>query len=313
MNRIPRLLFVALLALGLAACQREAQQGADPKTLAGDGPAEASARVAAELEANDVLGALQAALPPSAIARMKTEFEAARKEASSEEDRLEFAAVMSKLTAADAEAALMAELEPALKKFEAEMKAQMPLFIAMGRGFSEQWVKENPQLTQTQKQQIAGLLDGVAKWLGAVDFADRGLARQAVAATVSTARKLDLQSLDQLRTLEFEQAMAKAGIVMAGVKQVLAIYGLKVDESLASVQTSVVSQEGDSAKVKMAYRFFDQTLEVESDMVRREGRWFGKETIEGIEKQLAEASAGAAIEAPQADAAATDADGAGDE
>ncbi len=324
MNRLATVCLSALLALGLTACQREAQPGADSKSMAGDGPAEATQRVAAELRDNDLLGALQAALPPSAIERMKAEFESSRKEAPSEDDRLEFAAVMGKLTAADAEAALMAELEPALQKYEAEMKAQMPLLIAMGRGFSEQWVQDNPQLSDTQKKQIAGLLDGVAKWLGEVDFADRELARRAVSAMVQTARKLELKSLDELQSLEFEQAMAKAGVVMGGVKEVLSIYGLMVDDSLASVRTSVVSQDGDAAKVKMAYRFFDQTLEVESDMVRREGRWFGRETIEGIEKQLAAAAADAAAasveaapaampEAPAPEAAAADADGAGDE
>lgn len=324
MNRLATLCLSALLALGLTACERDAQPGADSKSMAGDGPAEASQRVAAELKDNDVLGALQAALPPSAIERMKVEFENSRKEAPNEDERLEFAAVMAKLTADDAEAALMAELEPALQKYEAEMKAQMPLLIAMGRGFSEQWVKENPQLTETQKKQIAGLLDGVARWLGEVNFADRELARRAVSTMVQTARKLELKTLDQLQALEFEQAMAKAGVVMGGVKDVLSIYGLKIDDSLASVRASVLSQEGDSAKVKMAYRFFDQTLEVESDMVRREGRWFGKETIEGIEKQLAAAAADSAaasveavpadaLQAPAPEAAAADADGAGDE
>lgn len=282
MNRIFAFCLAALAGLVLAGCQSETQQMADAKSLQGDGPADVSERIARDLKDNNLLGALQAALPPQAFEKMKADYERERQQPPSEEDRAEFAAQMAKLTAADAESALAAELEPMLQKYETEMKAQMPLMLAMGRGFAQQWVQESKELNAEQKQQTGQFLDAAVKWLESVDFADRALARQAIAKLVATARALDLKTLDDLQALSFEEATAKGGIAFAGAKDILAVYGVKVDEALGSVRASVLREEGDGAAVNIEYRLFGQPLQVETEMVRHDGRWYGKDSLASL-------------------------------
>lgn len=301
MTRFPAVCLAAVLGLALAGCQSEPQQAADEKTLSADSPADAATRIARDLKDNNLLGAVQAAVPPAHFEKLKLEYEQGRKEPASDEDRASFAENMAKLTAPDAEQVLMAELEPMLQKFEAEMAAQMPLMVGMGRGFAQQWLQESKELSDEQKKQAGDLLDAVAKWLGEVRFTDRELARQAIGKAVSTARALQLKTIDDLQALSFEQAMAKGGIAFAGIKDILALYGMKVDEALGSVSASVLAQEGDSAKISMQYRLFGQPLQVETDMVRRDGRWYGKDSLAQLDREASAAAISAADGAQDAD------------
>jgi len=301
MTRFPAVCLAAVLGLALAGCQSEPQQAADEKTLSADSPADAATRIARDLKDNNLLGAVQAAVPPAHFEKLKLEYEQGRQEPASDEDRASFAENMAKLTAPDAEQALMAELEPVLQKFEAEMAAQMPLMIGMGRAFSQQWLQESKELSDEQKKQAGDLLDAIAKWLQEVKFTDRELARQAIGKAVSTARALQLKTIDDLQALSFEQAMAKGGIAFAGIKDILALYGMKVDEALGSVSASVLAQEGDSAKISMQYRLFGQPLQVETDMVRRDGRWYGKDSLAQLDREASAAAISAADGAQDAD------------
>ncbi len=291
MRSLYRITAVAFFGLLLAACQPDKTDVANPKALGSDDPAEVTERIAADLKADNLLAALQAAVPPAAFDAMKAEYEKSRAEAPSEADRVEFADNIAKLTADNAEATLMAELEPMLVKYETEMAAQLPMFVAMGNGYAQQWLQEDKTLSEDQKKQAVQMIDAVGKWLGSVNFADRKLAGQAIDRVVAGARALELKTIDDVQALTFEQAAGKASIISATVKDVLALYGLKINDALASVQASVVSEQADAARISVEYKFFDQPLKVETDMVRQEGRWYGKDTLAKVERDLAAASA----------------------
>ncbi|MGQ0802021.1 MAG: hypothetical protein ACT4NL_18140 [Pseudomarimonas sp.] len=291
-----RLTAIALLGLLLAACQPDTSEVADSKTLESDDPAEVTERIAADLKADNLLGALQAAVPPVVFDELKSDYEKSRAEKPSEADRAEFADNMAKLTADNAEATLLAELEPMLVKYETEMAAQLPMFVAMGNGYAQQWLQEDKTMSADQKQQVTQMLNGVVTWLGSVNFADRKLAGQAIGRLVAGARALELKTIDDAQALTFEQAAGKASIISATVKDVLALYGLKINDALGSVQASVISEEADAARISVEYTFFDQPLKVETDMVRQEGRWYGKDTLAKIARdRAADAAAPPAI------------------
>jgi hypothetical protein len=280
-----------LLGLALTACQSDTPEPTAAKTLAADTPADVTERIAAELKDNNLLAAAQAAVPPQDFDEMRAAYERSRAETPSAEDSAEFAQTMAKLTAPDAEQTLMAELEPALVKFETEMAAQMPLMIGMGRGFAQQWLSESKEFSAEQKTQAGAMLDALAKWLETVKFADRDLAKRAIGYVVATARALDLKTLEEARALTFEEAMGKAGIAFGGAKDVLAVYDLKLDEVLASVNSSVISEQGDEAKVQVEYRMFDQPLRAETEMQRRDGRWYAKDTLAKLDLERAKPAA----------------------
>lgn len=289
MKRYALLAFAGLTALSLAACQKEEAAGESPAVTAEAtaNPADAISATAAKLKQGDVLAVIQMSVPPKHYDRMKTEWKAkVESDPVTDEDRVEFAAMMEKLTASDAETKLFAEAEPELAKFETEMAAQMPLMIGMGQGFAMQAIQANEKLSEAQKKQAGDVVGAVSGWLQGVQFADRELAKQAIGKVAATARSLELKTLDEARALDFEPAMAKAGVAFNGLKDVLEVYGLKLDETFDSVKTELVSQEGDTAKVKVNYQIFNQPLAFETDMVQIEGRWYGKDTVDQLEKEL---------------------------
>jgi len=301
MRRFSRLALAGVLSLGLVACQSQQDTPASSATKA-LGPADTVSRSVADLRRGDLAAVVQAALPPAHYERVKNEWKDKTKaQPSTEEDKKEFADMMAKLTAPDAEAKLYAELEPHIAKAEAEMGAQLPLMVGMGRGFAVQAINESTKLTEAQKQQATQMLDAVAKWVESAKFFDREKAKAALGVAVATARKLELQTLEQLEALEFEQMLQKGGQVWLGFSEILAVYGLNLDAALASVKTEVLSQQGNEAKVKVSYTLFDTPLSFETEMVERDGRWYGKDALAQLDKELAAPAAPAApAEGPEA-------------
>jgi hypothetical protein len=308
MNRFAALALTSLFALGLAACGEETPEDAAATATAKaeqpDTPAEVVDASADALQQGDLLTVLKLTVPPAEFERIKQEWEASKaEEQPTEEEKANFAEMMAKLTAPDAEQQLMAEFEPHLAKYDAEMAAQMPLMIGMGRGFAVQAIQENPDFSEQQKAQATQTIDAVAKWLGETNFSDRARAEQAVEAAVEAARAFEVKTLDELRALQFEQMLQKAGIAFTGTKNVLKVYGLDLDQTFDSVSSEVVNEQGDNATVKVNYQLFGQPLSFQTEMMRVDGRWYGKDTVEQLRKELDDvehAADDAAADAPAA-------------
>jgi hypothetical protein len=115
---------------------------------------------------------------------------------------------------------------------------------------------------------------------------------------------MNLKSLDEARALDYDQSMAKARIAFAGVKDTLNVYGFSLDQTLDSVQTKVVSNDGKNASVQLHYTLLGAPLDATAEMVNVDGRWYGKQMMEKLKEKAAAASAGEAVIAPPPPAAA---------
>jgi len=191
---------------------------------------------------------------------------------------------------------MYAEIEPKLKEFDTQSAQQMPMMIMMGQNFAQSAIQQNKDLNDGQKQQATQMIDATAKWAQNTKFTDPALVKGAIGAICKTARDLNLKSIDEARALSYDQAMQKAGIVLGGVKQVLGVYGLNVDKALDSVKVETVSTTGDAAKVKVSYTAFEQPFSTEGDLVKVDGRWYGKQAMEQWKKHETEADGGAIAE-----------------
>ena len=299
-TKYARFAFAAALAAVAAGCgqsQTAAPTAAAPAAVAApvaSTPDGAMAATVKSLRDNNVAALLDNALPAAEVAKMKADWsKEMNKDPVTDEDRKQFADTMTKLTAPDAEAKMYAEIEPKLKEFDAQSAQQMPMMIAMGQGFAQSSIQQNKDLSDAQKQQASAMIDAAAKWAQQTKFTDPALVKSAIAAICKTARDLNLKTIDEARALTYDQAMQKAGIVLAGVKQVLAVYGLNLDKSLDTVKFETVATNGDTAKVKVTYTAFDQPFATESDLVKVDGRWYGKQAIEQWKKHEAEGAANA--------------------
>lgn len=289
--------FVATLALAslftLAACNKDEAATPVAETPASaakktDDPVEAVNSILAKIKANDLAGVAALALPPAKLdeARAKWAKEKTENPASAEE-KASFAEQMAKHTAPDAEATLYAELEPKLAEFETQMAPQLPMLIGMGQGFAMQAINENQDLNEAQKKQATEVIGALAGWAQTAKFADRDLAKKAISLVVKTARDLDVKTLDEVEALDFDGMLGKAGIAFGGIKNLMALYGIDVDATLASAKPALISQDGDAAKVGITYTFLGKQITSETDMVKVDGRWYGKESLDSIFDSLA--------------------------
>ena len=294
-------LLVALAAVGIGCSQQNSSAPTTPAAVAvatssPEGTITASVKA---LRENNVGALLEITLPPAEVAKMKADWtKEMNKDPVTDEDRKQFADTMTKLTAPDAEAKLYAQIEPQLKEFDAKQAQQMPMMVAMGRGFAQSAIQQSKELTDAQKQQASQLLDAIGNWAQTTHFTDPALVKNAIAAICKTARDLNLKTIDDARALTYDQGMQKAGIILGGVKQVLLVYGLNTDKSLDSVKVDAPVVTGDSAKVKISYVAFDQPFATDSDLVKVDNKWYSKQALDQWNKRQQEQAAAAAVPPP---------------
>ncbi len=302
-GKISRIALASAFALVLAGCQKEEGAAVVADTASPTGAVTAAVD---SLKAGDLKALLASQVPPAHLEKMRADWkDDMAKNPPSDEDRKEFADNMAKLTASDAEAKLMEELEPQLVKYETEYAAQMPLMVGMGRQMLASSIEENKELTVEQKAQATQSVDALVKWIQTTNFGDRAKAKEAVGHICAAARELKLASIDEMRALSFDDAMDKGSVAMRGLKNVLATYGFSLDQVLATVKAEEVSREGDKAKVKVSYEMFGAPISFEAELVQIDGRWYGKQAIEELNK----ADTATTEEAPATDAPAEEAAG----
>ncbi|MGA9421313.1 MAG: hypothetical protein WBW61_03060 [Rhodanobacteraceae bacterium] len=273
-----------LLLGGVAGCGPKSEPGTTP-----DGAIRTSADL---LKQSDIAGLLQHVMPPADFARLKADWgKQARAKPVSDEDRNKFAETMRKLTAPDAETTIYAEIEPKLKEFDAQYQKQLPMYVGMGRGWLTGMVQQSKDLSDSDKVQALAAINAIADWVQKTRFTDPALVRQALAILCKTARELDLKTLDQARSLDFDDSMKKLHIGFMGAKDLLAVYGFSIDQTLDSINPVVVSNDGNSAKVKVGYTLLGAPLSAETEMVDMDGHWYRARLVLKLREHADSASA----------------------
>ncbi|GAB3779660.1 hypothetical protein [Dyella agri] len=267
--------------LALAACHSK-----DEASQVGGSTPEAAVQGSIDLlKAGNFDGLWKHALPPADYATLRTDWSrhtAANQPPVSAADKAKFDEAVQKLTGPDAENKLYAEMQPKLGQMEQQYKDQLPVMISVGDALLKNGVAQNKNLDSEQKAQANQLLDVLAPWAQQAPWFDQARAKQAVGVVVATARKLDLKSPEQLRTMDFDTAMAKYTTGYAGLKQLLTIYGLSVDEALDSVKLSTLSNKDGRAVVKIDYTLLGKPLSAESTLVQQDGRWYSESLISSV-------------------------------
>jgi hypothetical protein len=277
-----RSLLPLLALLALTACHSR-----DAATEPGGPSPEAAVRESiALIRADDFAGFWRQALPPHDYALLRADWTRARASEApmSEADRERIDGALHQLAAPDAESAIDARLQPWLVDMQARYGDQLPLLVGIGRALGARAIAGNPHLGGAQKRHATGLLDALGPWAQRAPWFDPDRARQAVGVVVATARKLDLHDARQLRTMDFDQAMRSYGTAFAGLKQVLAIYGLPLDQALDSAHVVPLDYHPPYARVRIEYQLLGQLLSMESTLVLEDGRWYDQDLLQAVRR-----------------------------
>lgn len=260
-----RILGLATAAtLILAACGRDASEVA-----AAAGPDAALLTLVAAIKDNDIEAFLRHSLSEAEYLEARQEWETARAGEIEPKDAAELDAALARLNQDDVVDEVMLQVEPALE--QARQNLPMMLFAAQTMGHAS--IANNEQLSDAQKTSANELLAAFGKWAGGRDLADPALAREALTLWVDGAREVDLQDSADLRALEFEEMIGRAGLLLETTKAALQVYELSIDEMLSSVEAETLRQQGDTALVRVRFKLLDTDQQIDLPMVRQDERW----------------------------------------
>ena len=308
---LPGLVAVAMLA----ACHEKGQPQAD---LPGGATPEAAVQDQVKyIRAADFAGFWKHSLPPADYATLRADWprQHAGDPEPSAEDRAAFEAKMKEFTEPGAEDKLYAQAKPALAQWQRQYSDQLPFMIGVVQGIARTAIDQNRTMTSAQKKQTNDVLDALVPWAQQQSaWFDQAKAKQAIDAFVATARQLDLRNADQLRAMDFDTAMQKYGIGFSGLKNVLAIYGLSIDQTLDSVKITPLENAHGHARVKIDYTLLGKPLSTESTLVQQDGRWYSEDLLQNVRdahQRLETPVMAASAPAPASSAPATTAQAAG--
>lgn len=265
-----KLLITTLIAL-LVACGGD-DKGSAAKAIAkldNNSPDGALMAVVEALKANDIKSLIKLNVKDDAdYNKMVSEFEKAKLNIS-DSDKAQFEDAMSRLTAAGAEDQIMAMAEPQL----AQVRQQLPMMLMMGKGMMSQAIQASTDIPDGQKETTVNVLNAVLDFVGENDVLSEEVTRKAISAAINTAKSLDMTNLDSVKDMSFDDAVAKAGLVMGGTKNILNAYGISLDDMLNSIKLTDVETVGDSSTMKLAYEFLGQAITQDVKMENKDGKW----------------------------------------
>ncbi|MHA6205905.1 hypothetical protein ACXU4B_15875 [Dyella soli] len=279
--------FVALLVLAsvLALVMTTSHKNAPVVVTVGGETPEASVQQSlALIKAGDFANFWKHALPPADYETLRADWARPRPDEHpiSPEDRADFIRNMQQLTAPDAETRLYAAARPKLAQLQQQYHDQLPVMIGIGQAIAATGIAQSKELTNLQKQQATEAINVLAPWAQRVAWFDQAKAKQAIAIVVATARKLDIQTPEQLHGMDFDTAMQKYSAGFLGIKQVLGLYGLSIDQILDSVRISPIESRNGHARVRIDYILLGKPLSTESSLVEQDGRWYSEDMLKNV-------------------------------
>lgn len=254
------------------------------------------------IRAGNFDGYLRHALPPRDYATLRADWEhnRTRQPQLTEVDRARIDMALQELRAPHAAATLDAQLQPWLAQAQLRYGDQLPMLVSVGRVLASGAVVRNNALSEAQKQHLNALLLALVPWAQRAPWFDPGKAHQAVAIAVATVQTLDLRDAQSLRAQDFEHAMRSYAALFHALEQMLALYGLPVDQALASAHAVPLDYHPPSARVRIEYTLFGKPLGLESTLVQQDGHWYDQDLINSVRQAHRQLTAPTAPTAPTA-------------
>lgn len=264
------LLFGVLLLAGCRAADAPPGSAALPGTP--PGPAQTVERLTAHLHDDDLDGFAREAVPPALHDRLDAAWRAGRTRWPL--DELPFGVhlpgMLQALAAPGSEARLQAVFDHQFAGADLQLHGAA---VSLGL-FGTQYLQTARGYGDAERQHYTQLIQAAAGWSTHAPLGDRGRARQGLAALAAAARRSGLAAPDAFQRIGMDEGLRRMGPFAAAFKQALTAYGLDLDADLASLQATLLQQTGDSARVRMRYRFAGADIDTIVPMQRIDGRWY---------------------------------------
>jgi hypothetical protein len=284
---------VSLTALLLlAACGRTPQELPGAATE----PAAAVRQLAMHLRNNDLVGYARAAVPPAQYAALETAWAQGHSRWPLSDLPLDekLPALLAALSEKNAEQQLR-------RAFKAQLEGQAASVRQAAHSlelFGVQYITHQGDYSPAQRAHYVQLVAALSGWAQAAPLSDPTLAQSAITTLTTAARATGLDSVQAFQQAGMTASLQRLGPFAAALKQVLASYGLRLDDSIDQLRTGLVTQQGEQATVRVQYPLAGTELDLQVMLVRRDGHWYPAQTLAEVDALLAAAPASPADPVP---------------
>ena len=184
--------------------------------------------------------------------------------------------------------------------------------------FGTQYVSHQGGYSAEQREHYRQLVQALSRWAGQAPLADSAQVVPVINPLVAAVQASGLGAPGALQAAGMEAALTRLGPVQQTLFTVLPGLGLDIAGALASLQASLLAQDGETAVVQISYTLAGQQIQFPAQMLRREGRWYlaqnladaqqvleqaalARQAREQAQAKIAEEAAAAAAEAAAAD------------
>lgn len=259
------------LTLWLAGCARE-PASAGAVTHGGATPVEAVTLLTGHLRRNDLAAFAHDAATPALAPGLDRAWREGRSRWPLSELPLsaQLPAFLDALSAPQAERVLLQTFN---RQFAGAARELRSAAIALG-GFAIQYLEQGGDFSKDERTHYTQLVAAASDWAGTAPLADGDRARETVVALVGAAREGAIDSDAALGAAGMQDGLTRLSPLLRAGKLRLAAYGLDLDQTFDSVDATLESQTGDTARVRLRYLLAGRPVDTVIGVERHDGRWF---------------------------------------
>lgn len=265
-HALPTLL-AALMALAATSC---GEKRAAPAVAAE--PAQAVALLSQHLRDNDLQAFVRDGVPPALRPQLAAAWQAGRTRWPLDELPFDqkIPGILTTLSADKADVQLRRSFDRQFANANAEIRAAAS---ALGL-FGVKFLQGDDSLSAEERAHYAQLVSAMSEWGGRAKLGDPKRGRGAIARLTLAARRTGLRGEADFPRLGMDDSLRRLGPLFAALKESLRSYDLDLDHSLDAMTVALVSQDGDSARVRMRYPLAGKTIDTVVAVERIDGRWY---------------------------------------
>ncbi len=140
--------------------------------------------------------------------------------------------------------------------------------------FGMKYLQNDPALSADERGHFVQLVDAGKAWAMSTRLGDPKRARTAIRTLTRAAQRTGLGGPEAFAQLGPAESLRRMGPFTAAFKQALRGYDLDLDQSLDAMRTTLVSREGDRARVRMRYPLGKVEIDTVVSMERVDGHWY---------------------------------------
>lgn len=260
------------MVLMVAGCGPEPPAADPAPALDARRPAPALAQLTRHLQQGDLEAFARDAVPPALHAQLQVAWREGRTRWPLDELPLDaqFPQAIASLAADDADTALLARFDAELAGAGADLRAAANV---VGR-FAAQYVAQDGDHGDDERAHHAQLVAALAQWGAAAPLGDRARAEAALRGLTAAASALPADARLATPGTEMVPTLRALGGMATATMAALRGYGLDLGDALDGAEATLVTQTGDSARVRLRYTLAGQAVDAMVPMQRQGGRWY---------------------------------------